>query len=99
MDEFVGDGTETNTEKNAKKNTENISRSSSEKTYSYIGNRNSHVFHNPDCDSVSDMKEKNKVYFEDATRLKEMFGGKDISNYRSKLKELPEDWDRIDKLF
>ncbi|WP_026493037.1 DNA/RNA non-specific endonuclease [Butyrivibrio sp. XPD2002] len=68
MDEFVGNGTETNTEKNAKKNTENISRSSSEKTYSYIGNRNSHVFHNPDCDSVSDMKEKNKVYFEDATR-------------------------------
>lgn len=42
---------------------------------------------------------KNNIYFEDATRLKEMFGGKDISNYRSKLKELPEDWDRIDKLF
>ena len=49
-------------------NTENISRSDSEKTYSYIGNRNSHVFHYSDCDSVKDMKEKNKVYFEDATR-------------------------------
>ncbi|WP_026496698.1 DNA/RNA non-specific endonuclease [Butyrivibrio sp. WCD3002] len=49
-------------------NTENVSRSASEKTYSYIGNWNSHVFHYPDCDSVKDMKEKNKVYFEDATR-------------------------------
>jgi DNA-entry nuclease len=39
-----------------------------DKTYSYIGNRNSHVFHYPDCDSVSDTKEKNKVYFEDSTR-------------------------------
>ena len=43
--------------------------------------------------------EKNNVYFEDAARLKEMFGGKNISNYRSKLKELPEDWEIIDKLF
>ena len=49
-------------------NTENVSRAASEKTYSYIGNRNSHVFHYPDCDSVKDMKEKNKVYFEDVTR-------------------------------
>jgi DNA-entry nuclease len=49
-------------------NTENVSRSVPDKTYSYIGNRNSHVFHYPYCDSVSDMKEKNKVYFEDATR-------------------------------
>ncbi len=49
-------------------NTENVSRSASEKTYSYIGNRNSHVFHYPDCDSVKDMKEKNKIYFEDVTR-------------------------------
>ncbi len=49
-------------------NAEDGSRSMTESTYSYIGNRNSHVFHYPDCDSVSDMKEKNKVYFEDATR-------------------------------
>ena len=49
-------------------NTENVSRSATEKNYSYIGNRNSHIFHYPDCDSVKDMKEKNKVYFEDVTR-------------------------------
>ncbi len=47
---------------------ENTSRSTPESSYSYIGNRNSHVFHYPDCSSVSDMKEKNKIYFEDATR-------------------------------
>ena len=29
----------------------------------YIGNRNSHVFHTPDCDSVRTMKEKNKIEF------------------------------------
>lgn len=34
----------------------------------YIGNRNSHRFHYPNCDSVSDMKEKNKVFF---------YGGRD----------------------
>ncbi|WP_022762832.1 DNA/RNA non-specific endonuclease [Butyrivibrio sp. AD3002] len=33
-------------------------------SYSYVGNRNSHVFHRPECDSVNDMKEKNKVYLE-----------------------------------
>ena len=48
--------------------TENATRSAPEKTYSYIGNKNSNVFHYPDCDSVKEMKEKNKVYFEDATR-------------------------------
>ncbi len=47
---------------------DDVTRSAPEQTYSYIGNRNSHVFHYPDCDSVNDMKEKNKVYFEDATR-------------------------------
>ena len=30
----------------------------------YIGNRNSKVFHRYDCDSVREMKEKNKVEFE-----------------------------------
>lgn len=49
-------------------NAESVSRTAPEKTYSYIGNKNSHVFHYPDCDSVKDMKEKNKVYFEDTTR-------------------------------
>ena len=34
----------------------------------YIGNRNSHRFHYPNCDSVNDMKEKNKVFF---------YGGRD----------------------
>ncbi len=31
--------------------------------YPYIGNRNSMKFHHYYCDSVKDMKEKNKVYF------------------------------------
>ena len=60
LEEFAGTG--------SGDNTENVLRSASEKTYSYIGNRNSNVFHYPDCDSVKEMKEKNKVYFEDATR-------------------------------
>lgn len=60
LEEFAGTG--------SGDTTDNVSRSTSDKTYSYIGNRNSHVFHYPDCDSVSDMKEKNKVFFEDATR-------------------------------
>ena len=34
-----------------------------EKTVQYIGNRNSKVFHLPGCDSVKDMKDKNKVEF------------------------------------
>ena len=29
----------------------------------YVGNSNSHKFHKPDCSSVSDMKDRNKVYF------------------------------------
>lgn len=29
----------------------------------YIGNKNSQVFHVPTCDSVRDMKDKNKVHF------------------------------------
>jgi competence protein ComEC len=29
----------------------------------YVGNKNSLVFHNPDCSSVSDMKESNKIFF------------------------------------
>ena len=43
---------------------ENGTRSAVETTKTYIGNRNSHVFHRPDCDSVKDMKEKNKVVLE-----------------------------------
>lgn len=31
--------------------------------YSYVGNMNSHKFHYPDCQSVSQMKEKNKCFF------------------------------------
>lgn len=31
---------------------------------SYIGNKNSHVFHTPDCSGVKNMNEKNKVTFE-----------------------------------
>ncbi len=30
--------------------------------YSYVLNKNTHVFHYPDCKSVRDMKEKNKIY-------------------------------------
>ncbi len=47
---------------------ENVTRSAPEVTHSYVGNKNSNVFHYPDCDSVSDMKEKNKVFFDDVTR-------------------------------
>jgi DNA-entry nuclease len=36
-------------------------------TTSYIANKNSKKFHDPLCDSVNDMKEKNKLYF-DGTR-------------------------------
>lgn len=32
-------------------------------TVKYIGNKNSHVFHRQDCDSVRTMKEKNKIEF------------------------------------
>lgn len=45
---------------------------------------------------------KNDIYFEEATKLKEMFGGKDVSNYRTKLHnlgKLPKNWEIIDKLF
>lgn len=38
----------------------NVKKTSS----SYIANTNSHKFHKPSCSSVSDMKEKNKWYFE-----------------------------------
>ncbi|WP_029319816.1 DNA/RNA non-specific endonuclease [Butyrivibrio sp. AE3004] len=53
-------------ENNESENNEsdNGTRSSVETTQTYIGNKNSHVFHRPDCDSVSDMKEKNKVMLE-----------------------------------
>lgn len=30
-------------------------------SYTYIGNKNSKIFHKPSCSSVSDMKDKNKV--------------------------------------
>ena len=30
----------------------------------YVVNKNSKKFHNPSCDSVKDMKEKNKMYYE-----------------------------------
>ncbi|MCF0135674.1 MAG: DNA/RNA non-specific endonuclease [Lachnospiraceae bacterium] len=30
----------------------------------YIVNRNSHIFHYPDCDGAQSMSEKNKIYFE-----------------------------------
>ena len=34
-----------------------------ESVAAYIGNRNSHKFHRPDCNSVGEMKESNKVEF------------------------------------
>ncbi len=37
-----------------------------ESVAAYIGNRNTHKFHRPDCNSVGEMKESNKVEF--ATR-------------------------------
>ena len=40
-----------------------INDSADEPTVKYIGNKNSHVFHTLDCDSVRTMKEKNKVEF------------------------------------
>lgn len=38
--------------------------SSGKKTGSYVGNKNTHVFHNSDCASVGKMSDSNKVYFE-----------------------------------
>jgi DNA-entry nuclease len=32
-------------------------------TVTYVGNKNSKKFHYPNCSSVSDMKDSNKVYF------------------------------------
>lgn len=43
-------------------NTEN--KNSSALTAEYIGNKNSHVFHLPDCSGVKNMNEKNKVNFD-----------------------------------
>lgn len=34
-----------------------------EATYSYVGNKNSKVFHSLNCGSLNNMKDKNKVYF------------------------------------
>ncbi len=34
-----------------------------EAVYSYVGNKNSKVFHSSDCSSVENTKDKNKVYF------------------------------------
>ena len=34
-----------------------------ESNVTYIGNKNSHRFHYPDCEGVRDMKESNKVLF------------------------------------
>ncbi len=67
LEEFTDSGIE--------KGTENVTRSVPKEAYSYIGNKNSHVFHYPDCDSVTEMKEKNKVYFKDATREEIMAEG------------------------
>ncbi len=44
------------------------------KEYSYVLNKNTKKFHRPDCESVSDMKEKNKEYFS-GTRQKAIDGG------------------------
>lgn len=32
--------------------------------YTYVGNKNSMVFHDPDCSSVTQMSDKNKTYFD-----------------------------------
>lgn len=45
---------------NKNDNTENQSAISDT---TYIGNKNSHVFHSSDCSSVNKMSDKNKVYF------------------------------------
>lgn len=33
------------------------------KATAYIGNSNSHIFHNPSCSSANTMKEENKIFF------------------------------------
>jgi DNA-entry nuclease len=48
--------------------TATIPRQQPSEQSAYIGNRNSHVFHYSYCESVSDMKEKNKIYFSDMPR-------------------------------
>lgn len=45
------------------KSTRLVQQDNTELTVMYIGNKNSHVFHRLDCDSVRTMKEKNKVEF------------------------------------
>ena len=44
--------------------TENAEKSGDENNdVTYVGNKNSHRFHYPDCEGVEDMKDENKVYF------------------------------------
>lgn len=61
-DEFVitGGNGGTSVDKSSSKQMDN---SITEGT-SYVVNKNSKKFHNPSCDSVKDMKEKNKMYYE-----------------------------------
>jgi DNA-entry nuclease len=62
--EIYGDGVESqeSLERFLREDQSQVSQEELE-NITYIGNRNSHRFHYPDCDSVSDMKDKNKVFF------------------------------------
>ena len=66
-DEFVSDHEENESQLEEKTQASGKTASDSER-YSYIGNRNTKRFHYPDCNSVGEMKEKNKVYWTDVTR-------------------------------
>ncbi len=44
-------------------NLTNPDNSNEDESYDYVINKNSKKFHRPDCDSVSDIKDKNKGYF------------------------------------
>ena len=72
-DEFVvtggaGVGVGSNVDRSAPVGTDNNVSAQDDKAApagtAYIANKNSKKFHYPSCDSVKDMKEKNKLYFE-----------------------------------
>lgn len=43
---------------------DNVSDTSDNVTYTYVGNKNTKKFHKPSCSSVKQMKDSNKKYFD-----------------------------------
>ena len=63
----------------------------------YVGNKNSMIFHLPDCISVSKMKEKNRVYFIGTGKSQSRRGTIRAAGviHRQKIQEWSEIMDRI----